>query len=75
MKAIKKNKVIITLMDSSFSSGCIEMGPVWNDADQNKMIYIDMKWESKDGPQNRLMTLEIDELKNAIRLVEDSEYE
>ena len=74
MKAIKKNKVIITLMDSSFSSGCMELGPAWNDSDPNK-LYIGMKWESKDGPQTRQMALDIAELKNAIRLVEDAEYE
>lgn len=71
---IKKNKVLVTLMDHTFDSGCFELGPVWHESTPNN-IYVTMKWESEDGPQNRPMSLDIDELKNAIRLIEDTEYE
>ena len=71
---IKKNKVLVTIMDSSFNSGCFELGPVCIESTPNK-IYVTMKWESEDGPQDRSMSLDTEELKNAIRLIEDSEYE
>lgn len=71
---IKKSNVLITLRDDTCSIGYMEIEPVCNDIHPNR-IYITMRWESDDGPLNRHMSLDIEELKNAIRLIEDAEYE
>jgi len=71
---IKKSRLLITLSDPNWNTGIMEIGPVWNDSDPNR-VYVTMRWESKDGPKEKNMALDIEELKNAIRLVEDSEYE